>query len=306
MAPSLSIVVVVYDMVREFPRTLRTLAPDYQQGIDAGDYEVIVVDNGSPAPIDDCVLKAHPDLDVTSIRLEDASASPARAANTGLARARGELVGLVVDGARMASPGLLREARRAAGVAPRPVVATLGWHLGSTRHSELPAGSGYDQRVEDELLDTVDWERDGYRLFEISTFASSSARGWFGPMGESSALFMPAGLWRELDGLSEEFTLPGGGLVNHDLFRRACELEGTQLVVVLGEGTFHQFHGGAATSRRLDWDAMHADYVAIRGTPYRPPEDEPVYVGTVPTAVLPHIAESAASAITRRAKGRPR
>ncbi|GIU87279.1 MAG: hypothetical protein KatS3mg009_1794 [Acidimicrobiia bacterium] len=302
----MSIVVVVYDMAREFPRTLRTLAPDYQRGIGAADYEVVVVDNGSPVPLDERVLHAHPGLRCTAIRIDDAPQSPAHAANVGLARASGDLVGLVVDGARMASPGLLREARRAAGVAPRPVVATLGWHLGATRHSELTESSGYDQRVEDELLAGVDWERNGYRLFEISTFASSSARGWFGPIGESSALFMPAAIWRELGGLAEEFTLPGGGLVNHDLFRRACELEGTQLVVVLGEGTFHQYHGGAATSRRLDWETMHAEYVAHRGGPYRPPENEPVYVGTVPTEALPHLEVSVARAIARRAKGRAR
>ena len=48
--PSLSVVVVAYDMARELPRTLRSLAPDYQQGIAADDYEVVVVDNGSPTP----------------------------------------------------------------------------------------------------------------------------------------------------------------------------------------------------------------------------------------------------------------
>ena len=73
-------------------------------------------------------------------------------------------------------------------------------------------------------------------------------------MGESSSLFCPPTLWEELGGLDERFALPGGGLVNHDLYRRACALHGVELVVLLGEGTFHQYHGGAATSRRLTWD----------------------------------------------------
>ena len=55
------------------------------------------------------------------------------------------------------------------------------------------AEAGYDQAAEDELLAGIDWEDDGYRLFDVSTLAGSSARGWFGPMGESSGLFMPAG-----------------------------------------------------------------------------------------------------------------
>ena len=85
-------------------------------------------------------------------------------------------------------------------------------------------------------------------------------------MGESNALFMPKAMWQELGGLDEQFVLPGGGLSNHDLYRRACELDGAQLVVLLGEGTFHQIHGGAATSGRFGWREMHDEYVALRGS----------------------------------------
>ena len=37
---ALSVVVVAYDMARELPRTLRSLAPGYQRGIAADEYEV--------------------------------------------------------------------------------------------------------------------------------------------------------------------------------------------------------------------------------------------------------------------------
>jgi hypothetical protein len=121
-------------------------------------------------------------------------------------------------------------------------------------------------------------------------------------MGESSALFMPRELWRELGGLDERFALPGGGLVNHDLYRRACASPGVRLVTLLGEGTFHQFHGGAATTRRFTWDEMHADYRSIRGVDYRPPENVPIYVGGVPAAALAHLERSAQLAIDRTAR----
>src|SRR5215813_9017193 len=48
--PTLSVVVIIYNMHREAPRTLYSLSAQYQQGISAGDYEVIVVDNGSVPP----------------------------------------------------------------------------------------------------------------------------------------------------------------------------------------------------------------------------------------------------------------
>ena len=290
MAPSLSVVVVAYDMGRELPRTLRSFSPTVQRGVDRDDLELVLVDNGSPEPVPEEAIASF-DGHLRVVRIDDAPPSPARAANVGLAEARGDLVGLVVDGARMASPGLLAGARQARKVADRPVVASLAWHLGPNRHMEA-AASGWDQATEDELLAGIDWERDGYQLFEVSTFAASSARGWFGPMGESSALFLPSELWDELGGLDERFDLPGGGLVNHDLYRRACTLDGTELVVLVGEGTFHQFHGGAATSRQLTWDVMHDQYEQLRGEPYRPPARPPLYVGRVRPEILGHLHES--------------
>jgi hypothetical protein len=208
-------------------------------------------------------------------------------------------VGLIVDGARMASPGLLAHARMAAHLSDRPVIATTGYHLGTARHMEA-ADSGHDQATEDALLGDLSWEEDGYRLFASSTLAGSSGRGWFGPMGESSALFMPPALWEEVGGLDEAFELPGGGLVNHDLYRRACDLPGSDLVLLLGEGTFHQYHGGAATSRRFTFDEMQDDYEKIRGDRYKPPTRRPLYVGHVPETALAHLAESVALAEKRR------
>src|SRR5690606_4811491 len=115
--------------------------------------------------------------------------------------------------------------------------------------------------------------------------------------------FLPQGLWQELGGLDEAFALPGGGLVNHDLYHRACTASGTELVVLLGEGTFHQYHGGAATSGRFAWDAMHDDYVALRGQPYRPPDVEPLLVGHMPLQALGHLEDSIHLARRRSARG---
>lgn len=284
-------------MARELPRTLRSLDLGRQLGIEADDYEVIVVDNGSATPVEPSLagqFEGHLRLE----RIDPGLPSPVRAANRGLDLARGELVGLMIDGARLASPGLLAGALRARHLAERPVIAAPAFHLGSVTHMRATE-VGYDQAVEDELLAGSGWDADGYRLFEISTLAGSSGRGLFGPMGETSSLFTRRAIWEELGGLDERFALPGGGLANHDLYRRACALDGIALIVLLGEGTFHQFHGGAATSRRFTWDDMHAEYTAIRGAPYQPPSNPPLYVGRVAPPVLAHIERSARQARER-------
>lgn len=295
---ALSVVVVAHRMRRELPRTLRSLAAPYQRGIDPDDYEIIVVDNGS-SPALTPALSHGSRASIRVHRIDDAPASPAQAANVGIASARGRLVGLVIDGARMASPGLLAGVRLAASLAEVPIVTAPAWHLGPTRQGDA-ATTGYDQAAEDALLDAAGWQEDGYGLFSISTPAASSGRGLFGLMGESSSLFLQQATWAELGGLDERFALPGGGMVNHDLYRRACALPDAQLVVVLGEGTFHQVHGGAATSGRITREQMRAEYEAIRGGPHRPPSNTPLYVGSVPPSYLPYLAASVELAQTTR------
>ena len=149
------------------------------------------------------------------------TSSPVRAANLGLELARGSLDR---PAHRRCPDGVARTARREPG-APRPsLVARSSPPPPSTSARSRtcePSEVGYDQSAEDELLDRSGWEEDGYRLFEICTLAGSSSRGIFGHKGESNSLFMPRPLWDELGGLDVRFELPGGGLANHDLYRRA-------------------------------------------------------------------------------------
>ena len=128
--PSLSVVVVVYNMPREAPRTLLSLSATYQRHINADDYEVIVVDNGSNPPFDPNEI-AGLSGNFRLIRIDPAPPSPAQAINRGLAEARGDIIGVMIDGARIVTPGLLHFARHGAGLYDKAVVATLGWYLGN-------------------------------------------------------------------------------------------------------------------------------------------------------------------------------
>ena len=103
---SISIVVVIFNIAREAPRTLYSLSADYQRHIAPEDYEVIVVDNGSNPPLAPTTIDKFAG-NFRLIRIDQASPSPASAVNVGLAAAEGDVIGVMIDGARIATPGLL-------------------------------------------------------------------------------------------------------------------------------------------------------------------------------------------------------
>ena len=296
--PELSVVVVGYRMNRELPRTIRSLSPAMQRGIRADQYELIVIDNGSPEPMPLDEFPAY-GAQIFRHRFDTDAPSPAAAANFGLGRARGRIKGVLIDGARLASPGLLATALLASRLDERAIVSSLGFHLGFEQQM-VSVQAGYDQQREDALLDASGWTEDGYRLFDIAALAGSSGDGFFAPIVESNALFMPNRLWRELGGFDERFASAGGGYVNPDLYRRALDLPQTRLIVLLGEGTFHQVHGGAATNARIDpRDEFLGEYARLRGVGFEMSPREAIFLGTAPPQALRAIEQSAHLALKR-------
>lgn len=292
--PLLSVVVVAYSMARELKRTLYSLSPKYQRGVNADEYEVIVVDNGSPQPPDPQDWIQRPGWSVQLLCRPPGDVSPCRAVNAGVAQARAEHVCVMVDGARMVSPGLIAGLLAIFRADADAFAITLGWHLGP-QPQNISILQGYNQGVEDRMLRKARWREDGYRLFSISSLALSSAGGWFAPITESNCFALKRHHFQALGGFDERFVAPGGGLVNLDFFRQAIAAKQLRPWVLLGEGSFHQIHGGVATNVPMEQHpglAFSQEYEQIRGEPYVAPQYDPQYLGALSPVTRRWIAPS--------------
>ena len=289
MTPVISVVVVGFDMARELPRTVQSLLPPYQIGMGPGEVQIIVVDNGSAEPVRRDWFPVEGD--VTVLRVDDGGFSPCRAINQGAALAQGELIAVVIDGARMASPGLMKAALQASRLHPDAFVTTLGFHLGH-KVQQVSVTEGYDRETEDRLLADISWPSDGYRLFEICALGESYREGAFVAPPETTFFVMARARFQALGGYDEAFQALGGGFANYDFFERAVAETGAPLVLLVGEGTFHQLHYGATTQaggiRRAvgkDGGALGEvyakEYEAIRGYAYSRSSPQSLLLGRI-------------------------
>ena len=303
--PKVSLIVIVYRMPAQAERTLYTLSPDYQQGVSGEEYEVIVVENSSDAPMGEAAATRYAD-NVSYFYREETSRSPVNAINFGVEQARAPVIGLMIDGARMLSPGVVLNILRALQLSDTPVISVPGYHLGRTIQQEA-VDSGYNEQVEAELLASINWPHtDGYDLFNIACLSGSCAGGFFRPIAESNCLCMPTWLFKEIGGCDPRFDLPGGGNINLDMYRRACDHPRSELFVFPGEGSFHQFHGGVTTNlskqspeRQKIMQDLNAQYEKLRGEKYSAPQKAGVCVGWISPQAMRFVHLSAQKAMPK-------
>ncbi len=288
----LSIIVIVYNMQRESPRTLRSLQEEYQEGVSAKDYEVIVIENGSAKPLQENDVCSN-GTNFSYYRLNNPPPSPAYAINFGVGKAKGDIVCVMIDGACILTPGVLRMALKAFSAFPNPIVMTRYFFLGPGRQN-ITIGQGYNQQVEDKLLEKIGWPKDGYRLFEIgvplprpnSDITPDEYRViWFARLFESNCIFFKKETFIRFGGCNEKFDLPGGGFLNLDMFREAARLEDTEVVQLIGEAVFHQVHGGTTTNipmeeKRLEIERYNKQYKEIRKEDYAVPQKRIYLLGS--------------------------
>jgi cephalosporin hydroxylase/predicted O-methyltransferase YrrM len=286
-AIDLSVVVVFYNMRREAARTLHSLSRAYQEELDDVEYEVICVENGSS---DDqklgeaFVRDFGPEFRYLDLG-DDARPSPAMALNAGIRAGRGRAFALMIDGAHVLTPGVLHFGLVGLATYAPAVVATQQWYLGPGQQGDV-MGTGYDQAYEDRLLEAIRWPSAGHRLFEIGHFIGG--RDWLDGMWESNCMFVPRSLLAQVGGFDEAFSIAGGGYANLELYERLGASPDVTVCTIMGEGSFHQVHGGTTTNqvdaeeRRSRVHGYSEEYADLRGRLFKGPGKPIHYVGRIP------------------------
>ena len=287
-AVDLSVVVVFYNMRREAPRTLHSLSRAYQEGTDGTSYEVIVVENGSD---EDQKLGAAfvrdfgPEFRYVDLGA-DASPSPVGALNRGIALSRGRSLALMIDGAHVLTPGVLRFGMQGLATYGVAIVATQQWYVGPGQQGEA-MDDGYDQAYEDRLFERIKWPVNGYRLFEIGHFVGD--RDWLDGVWESNCMFVTRAQLEQVGGFEERFSMAGGGYANLELYERLGSSPDVSVCTILGEASFHQVHGGTTTNqtdaaeRRSRVFGYGQHYRELRGRPFKGPGKPIHFVGRITT-----------------------
>lgn len=302
--PLLSIIVIAYDMPRQALNTLKSLAPGYQIDVDAADYEVIVVENRSRRNMDAEAIADLPGNFRYFLR-DEPGVSPAAAINFGFSQSRGQFIGLMIDGARMITPGVVRYALMAFKINKEAMVIVPGYNLGE-HEQQFHLTHGYSEEKEQALLATILWPSQGYKLFDISCLSGANPNGIFHPFMECNCLFMSRDVFIDIGQANEEFNLSGGGSLNLYMYRLIAMHPKTQAFMLAGEGSFHQLHGGVTTSefegRQAVLKQQNDQLCRLLGYPFRSPTIEPTLLGKISGPALRYLKHSIERGMDRAAR----
>ena len=191
----------------------------------------------------------------------------------------------MIDGAHVLTPGVLHFGLAGLATYAPAIVATQQWYVGPGQQGDA-MNAGYDQEYEDRLFESIRWPSAGHRLFEIGHFVGD--RDWLDGVWESNCMFVPRAQLEQVGCFDESFDMPGGGYANLELYERLGSAPDVTVCTILGEGSFHQVHGGTTTNqvdaaeRRSRVFGYSQHYAELRGRPFKGPGKPIHFVGRLP------------------------
>jgi len=262
--PTLSLLIIGYNMPSQLQNSLHTLSTNYQRQVSPLQYEVVIIENES----DNCLPLEYTNSLPSNFHYHkrpEVSHSPVNAINEGFSLLRGEYWGLMIDGAHLLSPSVIKYALLSYAIDKNAFTTVPVYHLGP-KEQHLSSQEGYNETAERNLLSTINWQDNGYELFTVSSRCSANERGFFAPIMESNCYFAPKDHFTRIGYADNDFQLPGGGSINLHITRALGTLPGSHLFTLGGEGSFHQYHGGITSSQHREavvkpfYNQLHAKW----------------------------------------------
>lgn len=243
----ISFIVVAYNIPRQLERTLLSLTPFYQE-CKPGEMEIIIIDNGSDTPLRKADFSRF--SRVTKVIRIDGHPSPVHGLNRGIEAAQFSNVALMIDGAHMLTPGIVRNAKAVFQLMARPVINVPQYILGSASQNLRSKAGAFEQEAAD--LEALGWPANGYTLFDYALVPGENFSKYALDAIESNCLITSKEILAESGAYDERFDEPGAGLANIEIFTRLVNDPKNKYVTLAGEGSFHQDHGGTTTSLEAD------------------------------------------------------
>jgi len=278
----LSIIIIFHNNKREAIRSLYALSKKYQRNIEELQYEVLCIDSNSSEPLEPNEFK---DLGTEFIfhQLTTDNPSPTDALQFGIDNSKSENLCFMIDGAHIITPNVINYFKKISSIDKNYFIYTHPYHLGEYYQNDNMIKYNYNQATEDILLSKFDWKENGYTLFEASNYKQSNEI-FISNIFESNCFFISKNHLNVIGGINKKFKTKGGGFVNLDIFKRAVENTLTQTTALIGEGSFHQFHGGTSTNsdRKSDLQkTFRKEYFKNTGKPYSGPIYSPNHYGNL-------------------------
>jgi glycosyltransferase involved in cell wall biosynthesis len=289
-------------MRRQALNTLYSLSAVYQRNINLDDYEVIVVENASDENLDPNEIAAL-DGNFNYFLRNETEVSPAPAINFALEQCRGEILGLIIDGARMLTPQVLAHTLSVRKMFESPLIVVPGYHLGEQWQENM---DGNQAKKEQGMLESIQWKTDGYSLFKHACFSPGNRNGYFHPLMECTALFCNRVSFSNIGGADENFAFAGGGSLNLHIYRSLGVQHKNTLVILPGEGNFHQYHGGVTTrafTEREELLRVFNDQLnSYWDGQYKALRREPILFGAIGAAAQKFLESSCEAGVRRFAR----
>lgn len=275
----LTILVVFFNGKREAERTLHSLTTDYQIDSVKGSYKVLVLDSGSSEPLDQARVESFGDY-FEYHYVKTSHPSPTEALAYGLSITDTPYISVCIDGARMLSPGILKHFFQILEVDSNPHVFTPRYYIGEYDQMDS-VHLGYNKEEEDKLFKSIPWRENGYRLFDICSIEQSEEYEYGSP-AESNLFFVKTDELIKSKIFEKPYYSAGGGLINLDCFLYFSNRPKIKNYCLVGEGTFHQIHGGVASNTAREDNKVpeyRIEYYKINNTSYHRTRFDIIYYG---------------------------